>query len=308
MMIPIPPATHSLLISPCGTTSFPPPLPKRRRRRKTLASLMKSFLSKWGCSLAIALISLFCCVTLSSAQVRSVFDGICPTPQCYCGLDPKHRREVACTTGSQDDIPASRMSPNIEVIRIVAPVERPNHLTIGRFFRQFRKLQELHIVGSNVPNIGENNFWGMTNLKLLNLSRNKIDNVVDSNFKGLSELESLDLSDNAISSFVSASFEHLGNLKYLDISRNRATKLVERLFYNLHKLEVLDLSDNKLRKIETDVFRDIWVLREFRCQRCGIQQLDNQLFPLLPKLKVMPQDKTKISHDKAKKKLVKNVF
>lgn len=122
---------------------------RRSGRRKTfmsMASLVKSWLLKWGSSVAVLLVTLSWCINLTSAQVRSVFDGNCPTPQCYCGLDFRHRREVACTTGGLDDIPVSRMSPNIEVIRIIAPNDRQNHLTIGRFFRQFRKLQELHIV------------------------------------------------------------------------------------------------------------------------------------------------------------------
>lgn len=122
---------------------------KRSGRRKTglsMGSLMKSWLVKWGSSVVVVLVTLSWCVSLTSAQVRSVFDGNCPTPQCYCGLDSRHRREVACTTGGLDEIPFARMSPNIEVIRIVAPTRKLNHLTIGRQFRQFRKLQELHIV------------------------------------------------------------------------------------------------------------------------------------------------------------------
>jgi hypothetical protein len=75
-----------------------------------------------------------------------VFDGMCPVPECFCGLDWKGRLEVACTSGGLKEIPTSQMSPALEVIRIVAPKGRPNQLNIGRFFRQFRKLQELHIV------------------------------------------------------------------------------------------------------------------------------------------------------------------
>lgn len=150
-MIPLPP--HPTQVTMLLPTS------KRRRlnssssrrsgRRKvliSLGSLVKSWLLKWGTSIVLLMVTLSWCINLTSAQMRSVFDGNCPTPQCYCGLDPRHRREVACSSGNLDDIPVSRMSPNIEVIRIVAPHDRPNHLTIGRFFRQFRKLQELHIV------------------------------------------------------------------------------------------------------------------------------------------------------------------
>ncbi len=54
--------------------------------------------------------------------------------------------EVACLHGHMHEIPMSRMNPSTEVIRIIAPTHQPNHLTIGRFFRQFKRLEELHIV------------------------------------------------------------------------------------------------------------------------------------------------------------------
>lgn len=72
----------------------------------------------------------------------------------------------------------------------------------------------------------------------------------------------------------------------LDLSRNRIGRLVERLFYNLHMLEVLDLSDNRLRDLNADVFRDIWRLKEFRCQRCQLRSIPPLWYSLLPALKV----------------------
>jgi len=42
-------------------------------------------------------------------------------------------------------------------------------------------------MGSNVPNIGENSFWGVHSLRVLNLSRNNISIIVHSNFKGNNE-------------------------------------------------------------------------------------------------------------------------
>lgn len=83
---------------------------------------------------------------LSCPPSGVVFEGMCPVPECYCGLDIKGRMEVDCSSGGLNEIPTSRMSPDIEVIRITSPKGRANHLTIGRTFRQFRSLKELHIV------------------------------------------------------------------------------------------------------------------------------------------------------------------
>jgi hypothetical protein len=76
------------------------------------------------------------------------FEGMCPVPECYCGMDERNRLEVDCSAGALNDIPTNRMAPHIEVIRITAPKDRANHLKIGRNFRQFRNLKELHIVKS----------------------------------------------------------------------------------------------------------------------------------------------------------------
>lgn len=77
---------------------------------------------------------------------RAIFGGLCPEPVCECDLDERGRMEVACLHGHMHEIPMSRMNPSTEVIRIVAPAHQPNQLTIGRFFRQFKRLEELHIV------------------------------------------------------------------------------------------------------------------------------------------------------------------
>jgi len=107
MMIPMPPSSSPLSSSEqialtsrrrsCSGMA-------RRRRKSTFsgASILKTWLLKWGYSLGVVIVTLCCCVSLTSAQVRSVFDGNCPTPQCYCGLDGRDRREVACTTGGLD--------------------------------------------------------------------------------------------------------------------------------------------------------------------------------------------------------------
>jgi len=82
---------------------------------------------------------------LSLTQGQTLFGGLCPD-KCHCSLDERGRMEVACTQGRLLEIPTIRMSPSTEVIRITPPPNQPNHLAIGRFFKQFKKLEELHIV------------------------------------------------------------------------------------------------------------------------------------------------------------------
>ncbi|CAL8140375.1 unnamed protein product [Orchesella dallaii] len=216
-----------------------------------------------------------------------IFAGLCPEPLCECQLDSRGRMEISCENGQMTGIPMERMNPSTEVIKIVGPRDKPNNLTIGRLFKQFKRLEELHIVGSNIPNIGENSFWGIQSLRVLDLSRNSISNLIESNFKGLVNVENMSLAENAIESLVSASFVNLPQLRSLDLSRNRVSKLVERLFYGLHMLEYLDLSENHILELNPDVFRDIWRLRELRCRKCALNTINPLLYALLPGLEVL---------------------
>jgi len=93
-----------------------------------------------------------------------VFDGMCPVPECYCGLDGRGRLEVSCTSGNLNEIPTSRISPAIQVIRINP--EKQTKLTIGRSFRQFKKIQEIHLVKFEILKFFLNFSVNFLNLKI----------------------------------------------------------------------------------------------------------------------------------------------
>ena len=93
------------------------------------------------------LITVILHLTLWPCQVSSsLFRGQCPEQWCTCGLDSKGRMEVKCSQGRMRDVPVMMINPSVEVIKIVPPPDQKNHLTIGGFFRKFKKLEELHIV------------------------------------------------------------------------------------------------------------------------------------------------------------------
>lgn len=83
---------------------------------------------------------------LYACSATGIFAGLCPEPLCDCRLDARGRMEISCLNGQMTDIPMSKMNPSTEVIKIIGPPEKPNYLTIGRMFRQFKRLEELHIV------------------------------------------------------------------------------------------------------------------------------------------------------------------
>ena len=149
--------------------------------------------------------------------------GPCPN-QCDCPRDDRGRRTTQCLQGLMvDPIPISQMDRQSQIIIISAPDDFPNHLTIGPIFQQFTKLEELHIVESNVPAIGKHSFWGVPTLLTLNLTRNNISNVLEYNFRGLANLVKLHLDDNRIESMPSGTFRHVPELRVLTLSKNRIT-------------------------------------------------------------------------------------
>jgi Leucine-rich repeat (LRR) protein len=66
--------------------------------------------------------------------------------------------------------------------------------------------QVLVITDSQIPNIGIRTLWGLSGLRVLDLSRNRLTNVIDKNFDGLYSLREVRLDGNEIRSMVSAAF------------------------------------------------------------------------------------------------------
>lgn len=200
-----------------------------------------------------------CLTIVTITCIIQILSAICPE-QCYCNLDDSGRRQVVCTQGGMHSpIPINNMDSQTEVIIISAPDNNENDLTIGPIFGQFKGLEEINIVKSNVPAIGKHSFWGVPSIKKLNLTHNNISNIYDHNFIGMANLLELHLSDNRIDSLTSATFRHLSELRFLSLARNRISELVPRLFLKLGKLKELDLSGNPLRELTPEVFKDVQV-------------------------------------------------
>lgn len=184
----------------------------------------------------------------------------------------------------------------MEVVRISAPQDAPNALTIGPIFQQFSHLEELHIVRSNIPAIGKHSFWGVPTLRILNLIQNNISHVLDHNFRGLVNLLELHLDDNRIESMTSETFRHLPELKVLTLSRNRIHELVPRLFLMLGKLHELDLSYNPLVELNPEVFKDVQALRTFKCRSCHLSNINTFIYRLLADLVYLDLGDNEFNH------------
>ncbi|CAG9825514.1 unnamed protein product [Phaedon cochleariae] len=210
--------------------------------------------------------------------------ALCPT-KCTCYLDQKGRISVSCKEGGMvGPLNLNNVSLDTEVIKITAPDDNTNALTMSPVFQSYRKLEEIHITKSNVPQLGMHFFYGLTKLDVLNLSQNNITQPLDHNFRGLSKLKELYLDDNRIISLPSGTFRHLHELKVLSVQRNRIEELTPRIFLEISKLRVLKLSGNNLRELNPEVFRDVQELKFLECRGCALTRLNNEIYHLLPQL------------------------
>lgn len=220
---------------------------------------------------------------------RSVLAN-CPE-ECVCGLDVQGRNGVFCLLGNMTSIPVGQMDLKTQVVIVSAPNDDSmNFLTIGPIFTQpkpFTKLEELHIVRSNVPSIGQHSLWGLKNLKVLNLTHNNLSSVVDSNFRGLVNLRKLHLDHNRIEEMPSETFRYLTELEYLSLKDNMIPILVPRLFRMLAKLSELNLSDNPLVELNPEVFKDIQGLKVLKCRKCQLKMINTQLYHFLSGLQYL---------------------
>ncbi|XP_066156246.1 carboxypeptidase N subunit 2-like [Euwallacea fornicatus] len=216
--------------------------------------------------------------------VASTSLAMCPT-KCSCFLDPQGRKNLLCKDGGMiGPLNLDNVTLDTQVIRITAPDDNTNMLTMSPVFQSYRKLEEIHITKSNIPQLGMHFFWGLTKLDVLNLSQNNITQPLDHNFRGLDKLKELYLDDNRIQSLPSGTFRYLHELKLLSIQRNRITDLVNRIFLEIGKLKALKLSGNNLKELNPEVFRDVQELRHLECRGCALKKINKEVYRLLPHL------------------------
>lgn len=195
--------------------------------------------------------------------------------------------KVLCKNGDMHIVPVDMLDPHSEILIISPPKERPNFLTIGPILTQpapFVHLLELRITNSNIPTIGQYSFWGLHNLRIIDLSYNNLTSVVTDNFRGLINLTDLHLDHNSIDVMPSETFKHLPELRKLTLSYNQITTLAPRLFRMLLRLTYLDMSENPIEDLNPEVFKDIQHLRTFKCRRCRIRRINTHIYHLVSKL------------------------
>lgn len=253
------------------------------------------------------LMVVYCLLLATSGQPSG--DHKCPD-ECRCTLDDHGRSVTACSGeggGLSDLIPVVEMATETEILIISGSENLPNNLSLGPIFKGLNKLQEIHLIWSGIPSLGEHSFWGLNNLRVLNVTHNSLNSLVDTNFRGATTLKHLDLSGNKIESVPSAVFRHVKYLQSLSLANNIIPKLVPRIFFGLTRLKSLDLSYNPLGDLQPELFSDVPVLQEFKCAGCGLKSISGSLLKMLPHLKILNLNNNRLTQIPHRLQLLKNL-
>jgi hypothetical protein len=152
----------------------------------------------------------YCCNAFSILRTKTYF-VITFHFRCQCDITASNQLQVTCHGHFNHDFPLEKLRKDVEILHIepnlncakvvgksVECNRTENQISLGPIYQHLRLLKELRIRFSQVPNIGHRTMWGLSGLKLLDLSHNRLTNVVEQNFEGLYSLKELCLSNNQV--------------------------------------------------------------------------------------------------------------
>ncbi|KAG7222540.1 hypothetical protein INR49_031655, partial [Caranx melampygus] len=132
----------------------------------------------------------------------------------------------------------------------------------------------IHRQASTVPHVP-------VTTRELYIFSNGISTLSQDDFKGLVELEMLDLSQNELAEIPDGAFEMLSKLKNLDLSSNQITHISKDSFSGLVQLERLYLHANRIQSIHYEAFDGLEMLLELKLQGNQLTSLPTLHFPRL---------------------------
>lgn len=132
----------------------------------------------------------------------------------------------------------------------------------------------IHRHSSTVPHVP-------TTTRNLYIFQNGINILSQDDFKGLGQLELLDLSQNELTGIPDGVFGMLSRLKNLDLSTNHITNIQRDSFSGLIQLERLYLHANRIQSIHLKAFEGLEMLLELKLQGNQLSSLPSLNFPRL---------------------------
>lgn len=155
-------------------------------------------------------------------------------------------------------------------------------------------LVALQVFNCSVTSVNENNFKGLSQLKVLNLFHNLIEHVTSNAFQDLERLEYLDLSSNKIRSLRENTFITLKALEILLLAGNDIQLIQLEMFRSLVNLHTLNLSGNSIYIIEGNIFDTLVNMKIILFNDNELEKIPNNLFKNNSRLQMISLKQNKI--------------
>ena len=148
-----------------------------------------------------------------------------------------------------------------------------------RMFKHLRHLNSLDLTLCKLCYLGNPDaFFGLSELRHLDLSNCNLETIPPESFAHLSGLETLYLNENDLTELGPNTFDRLSNLKILSLTDAGLTAIKPNLFKNLTKLSELALDNNELTHLEPDAFEALISLESLDLSQNGLKTLEPELF------------------------------
>ncbi|XP_011687012.1 PREDICTED: insulin-like growth factor-binding protein complex acid labile subunit, partial [Wasmannia auropunctata] len=155
---------------------------------------------------------------------------------------------------------------------------------MDRMLQMQSELQELrladNLLGENLnPIFSSNEFHGMIELKVLDLSRNGLRSIEEGILKGCVNLEKLYLDGNNLTVVPTASLKGLNAIRVLSLAGNNIGSLSRDAFNTLgESLLQLDLSGNELSHMEDNALSDVQHLLFLNISHNSLSRFNSDVF------------------------------
>ncbi|XP_073964732.1 insulin like growth factor binding protein acid labile subunit convoluted [Choristoneura fumiferana] len=157
------------------------------------------------------------------------------------------------------------------------------------------KLEKLHIANGLLNDIPVEAFQTLKKLKTLDLHGNRLATLKRNQFKGLRDTEVLDISYNNITKLDGSHIGDLTKLGWCNVSHNLIGDIPRGMFARNTVLKVLHLDNNKIKKLDTNSFRGMRFLRRLFLQDNQISDVGRGTFSAVTRIGTVDLARNKIT-------------
>ncbi|CAH2237876.1 jg4888 [Pararge aegeria aegeria] len=157
------------------------------------------------------------------------------------------------------------------------------------------RLEKLHLVNGLLTDIPPEAFQNLKKLKTLDLHGNRLATLKRNQFKGLRDTEVLDLSYNNITKLDGSHIGDLTKLGWCNASHNLLPDIPRGMFARNTVIKVVHLDNNKIKKLDTNSFRGMRFLRRLYLQDNEISDVGRGTFTAVTRIGTVDLARNKIT-------------